>query len=700
MKTAIIILNWNGCDLLTSCLQSLMQVRGEYFVVVADNASSDDSINRAASWIQSKGIEYRIVEEGCENNILVNNHEVVLYSLKCNYGFAKGNNMAVALAMQSSPERILLLNNDTEVEPCFLSQLENFSEQHPEYKALTPLIHFFYDKNRIWNAGGRLFAGFRKYFYANRKREEIKETGRIDISFVTGCALYFTPDLLDEDKKIFTERFFFGEEDFEFSLRMKKAKVKMACVLDSVIYHKVGSSISNKAVAGKLYIHYLNRFIDIRLNYSSCFYSLWSQMYKPYIKRTLKKKGVYSLYINDFIRRLYSDALHKDCVTAEDFSRALSLTWSGRSNNEKRILVLSDANNVHTKRWVVAMMERGYKVMLFSFNNKGLEYYAAHENIECYALDILSSLKKLRTNGAFEKIRYLKALPDLRRCIKEFRPDLLHAHYASSYALLGAMSKFHPYIISMWGSDIYSFPNVSPLHRAILKYNLSKGDRLLSTSYCMRDEAHKYTDKKIDITPFGIDVAIKDVLPRKDVGDKLLIGTVKALDNIYGIDLLIKAFAIVKNRFVDRKIELHIAGDGKEREQLQDLAYRLGVSDSTVFLGRIPNSEVPEFLSRINIFVALSRKESFGVAALEAMACGVPVVASDVPGFREVLPDGQAGFLVPSENVEAAADKIICLLNNSDMAHEMGHNGMLHVAKNYSWKESVKIMMDIYNDTI
>ena len=700
MKTAIIILNWNGCDLLTSCLQSLMQVRGEYFVVVADNASSDDSINRAASWIQSKGIEYRIVEEGCENNILVNNHEVVLYSLKCNYGFAKGNNMAVALAMQSSPERILLLNNDTEVEPCFLSQLENFSEQHPEYKALTPLIHLFYDKNRIWNAGGRLFAGFRKYFYANRKREEIKETGHIDISFVTGCALYFTPDLLDEDKKIFTERFFFGEEDFEFSLRMKKAKVKMACVLDSVIYHKVGSSISNKAVAGKLYIHYLNRFIDIRIHYGKIFYNVWSCFYKPLIRRTLRKQECPNWLIENFITRLYKNAECKNQVTATDFKKSLEGGWSGVTGRPLRLFMLADTSSDHTKRWVSATATRGVEIFLFSFNNRDASFYEHLPNVIYHTFGIFSTLKDQRRNGAFEKLRYLKTLSVLKRCIKEFNPDMIHAHYASSYALLGALSGFHPFVVSMWGSDIYFFPKVSLLHKAVLKYNFRKADRLLSTSECMANEASNYTKKDINVTPFGVDTDLFRPIVGNKPDDEFVIATVKTLATVYGIDTLIEAFAIVKQQMPSMKLRLIIAGEGKEKANLKNLSMKLGVADYVDFLGKIPNSDVPQLYANVDVYVSLSRKESFGVAAIEAMACEVPVVVSDADGFKEVVRDATCGFIVPMNDAAKAAEKIMFLLQNRDFAKEMGVTAREFVVKNYSWTASVDKMMSIYKEMI
>ena len=236
-----------------------------------------------------------------------------------NYGFAKGNNKGLEVASRISPDSYLLLNNDTEVLPDFLVRLQDFSARHPKYRVLTPKINFYYDKQKIWNCGGKLFFGFRKYFYAGCPDSAVKEKGHIDISFVTGCALFFYPELLDEQGHLLTERFFFGEEDFEFSMRMQKDNVHMACVLDSLIYHKVGASGDKMYRSGKVYLHYLNRFIDIRIQKSSIFYTFWKMLNLPLCLRHFYMVSHSLGFACRMMRRLFVDARDKDGVTREDF---------------------------------------------------------------------------------------------------------------------------------------------------------------------------------------------------------------------------------------------------------------------------------------------------------------------------------------------------------------------------------------------
>ena len=156
--TAIIILNWNNANDTIHCLGSLTKAAGEFCVYVVDNGSTDDSLQRINEWV--------------ENNRSI---KVLVIPLDKNYGFAIGNNKGIAIASGSNPDSYLLLNNDTEVCPDFLVSLDDFAKKHPQYKVLTPLIHLFNDKEKIWNAGGRIKWGFRKYYYAGQKREDIKE---------------------------------------------------------------------------------------------------------------------------------------------------------------------------------------------------------------------------------------------------------------------------------------------------------------------------------------------------------------------------------------------------------------------------------------------------------------------------------------------------------------------------------------------
>ena len=326
IKTVIVILNWNGWKDTLECLDSLYKTLGTDFLpVVADNGSGDDSILKIKEWLAANNINSLYVNEGeLLNEQSVSPKSCIVYSLNENYGFAKGNNKALEFAACFNPTYFLLLNNDTLVTPDFLIRLESFMLSNDEYKALTPLIRLYPDTDKIWNCGGKLKAGFRKYFYADQPISSVAETSHIDITFITGCALFIDAKLI-EGQKLFTERFFFGEEDFDFSLRMKKANNKMACLIDSQIYHKVSSSNASAKFLNKTYVYYLNRFIDVRLHYGIFMYCAWLLIYLPYIALLLLKLDTKAGEVLRFVSRLFADSIRLNGVPKTEFNRIMNL---------------------------------------------------------------------------------------------------------------------------------------------------------------------------------------------------------------------------------------------------------------------------------------------------------------------------------------------------------------------------------------
>lgn len=325
--TGIIVLNWNGWKDTIACLKSLYSLQEtNFFVIVVDNGSSDNSIEEIDNFLKvnRKAEFYKVNEVSGNLDITgadygkITNKTTFLYCLKQNYGFAKGNNIGIEFAKLLHPEFILLLNNDTEVEPDFLSKLISFSKSYPKYVALCPKICFFYDKNLIWNCGGKIWWGFRKYYYARSKEDSIKEKEYLEISFVTGCALFFRTSMV-ENSKLLTERFFHGEEDFELSYRYKKLGYKMACVLGSKIYHKVGSSTKSLNSIGKIYAHYLNRFINMRLHMNKVSYICWKGVSFIHIYRLLKHRNISNEEIIKFIKKLNIESKQLNEVTQQKF---------------------------------------------------------------------------------------------------------------------------------------------------------------------------------------------------------------------------------------------------------------------------------------------------------------------------------------------------------------------------------------------
>ena len=366
-----------------------------------------------------------------------------------------------------------------------------------------------------------------------------------------------------------------------------------------------------------------------------------------------------------------------------------------------KLFIMSDAGNVHTQRWVTSLAARGAEIMLFSLSDAGMNFYEGIPNVKCLSFSYNTLTKQQCGGNSFSKLKYLNTVSFIKKAIKSFAPDIIHAHFASSYGLLGALAGKHPYVVSVWGSDVYYFPRISPIHKMILKYNLAKADVVLSTSNVMAAETKLYTSKEPEITPFGVDVEkFCPIGAGKSDSDELVIGTVQALREVYGIDVLIRAFSRVKSALQGRRVKLIIAGEGSELKNLEALCEELDVRQEVEFVGRIPNASVPEFISRMNVFVALSQSESFGVAAIEAMACEVPVVVSDADGFCEVVPDGVTGYVVPRGDDAAAAEKILHLLLNPQFAAEMGRSARKHVVENYSWGASVDKMMSVYDNIL
>lgn len=351
----------------------------------------------------------------------------------------------------------------------------------------------------------------------------------------------------------------------------------------------------------------------------------------------------------------------------------------------KRILLLADVNSVHTMRWAGGVASLGYEVAIFSLSSATHQWFVT-DNIRYFHADEVS---------VRSKAGYLFHLRRLKEVIKEFQPAIIHAYYSSSYGLLGALTGFHPFIITAYGSDVLSFPKRSPVHKAILKFNLSRADLILATGKYLEESVKRYTKTEVRIVPFGVDTSFfsPNKIRRKT---RITIGVIKSLEYIYGIDLLIRAFRSVQERFPDKNLRLFIGGDGSLRYQLGELVSECGLSKKVKFAGKIPVGDIPLAHNKIDIFVNPSRMESFGVSVLEASACGVPVVVSRTGGLTEVVKENITGLTVEPGNIEQLAEAISFFVTDEEERQRFGKNGRDFVVDNFDWNKSLLLIDDIY----
>lgn len=357
----------------------------------------------------------------------------------------------------------------------------------------------------------------------------------------------------------------------------------------------------------------------------------------------------------------------------------------------QKIAFLAPANSIHTIRWVNALVERGYDMTLFSLHHRSdrfpLSPHARVELLPCIApWGYVLNRKALRTGLA------------------NLRPDLLHVHYASGYGLLARLADYSPSLLSVWGSDVFEFPYKSVINKKLLKKNLKAPAGLTATSIALQRQVADLCGRSSAVVPFGVDTNM--FVPsgtRDNAPGPLTVGIVKTMAHLYGIDVLLKAFALAFNRLQSQHsalqggLRLLIAGTGKQAAEYRALAAALGIEAVTSFVGEVPHADVPQFLNQLDIFVAPSRQESFGVSVLEASAAGLPVIVSDAGGLPEVVRHEQTGLIVPVGNVEATSAAIIRLLTDSELRRQFGEAGRKFVLQNYSWKKSVDLMEEVYS---
>jgi glycosyltransferase involved in cell wall biosynthesis len=353
-----------------------------------------------------------------------------------------------------------------------------------------------------------------------------------------------------------------------------------------------------------------------------------------------------------------------------------------------RICYLSDAASQHTIKWAQYFSAHHHNVQIISFRQ------SEEPQVQQWTQVISPRWQS--------KLDIFFSAPRVRRLIENFKPDIVHAHYASSYGTLGRLCRFHPFLLSVWGSDVYDFPRRSWLHRKLLQANLAAADHLCSSSKNMAAETQRYWPKPVSITPFGVDCDLfRPSFVPTNSENEFVIGTIKALEPPYGIDYLLRAFALLTRKYAGRKkLRLAIAGDGSLRKSLERLAADLGIRNDVSFLGHIAHSQVPQLLNTFSVFCALSLSESFGVAILEASACQLPVVVTNIGGLPEVVRDNLTGFIVSAHNAQAAADAVAKLIEDSSLRCNFGEAGRKFVLENFEWSENAKRMENVYESLL
>ncbi|MEL6812309.1 MAG: N-acetyl-alpha-D-glucosaminyl L-malate synthase BshA [Bacteroidota bacterium] len=318
----------------------------------------------------------------------------------------------------------------------------------------------------------------------------------------------------------------------------------------------------------------------------------------------------------------------------------------------------------------IALAERGHEVHFIT--------YKQPVRLELLSRNIRFHEVSVPDYPLFQYQPYELALSSkLVDMVKLYKIDLLHVHYAIPHAYAGYMAKKMlesegisiPMVTTLHGTDITLVGN-HPYYKPAVTFSINKSDVVTSVSQSLKDDTLRLFDitNDIHVVPNFIDLAKfsntftdcqRDMMAEKH---ERIITHISNLRPVKRILDIVEIFDRVQKEIPAKLI---LVGDGPEKKKAKELSRVKGISEKVIFLGN--SSEIDKILCFSDIFLLPSEKESFGLAALEAMASGVPVISSNTGGLPEVNEDGVSGYLSDIGDVDDMAQKAISILRNDEI---------------------------------
>lgn len=327
-------------------------------------------------------------------------------------------------------------------------------------------------------------------------------------------------------------------------------------------------------------------------------------------------------------------------------------------------------------------------------------------------------------------------LPEFVEGIKAFavekglRYDLIHSHYWMSGLAAEALS-------DAWGGTpiLHMFHTLGEMKNRVARSDeeregayrldgerrvLARADRILAATPAEQAQLewlYGAEARKVTVIPPGVDTCHFYPIPPDEAcqyvgvpAERCLLLYVGRIEPLKGVETLIRAMALLRERRACPMQAASLAiigGDpdaapeamNAEMQRLRALCVKLGMEDVVLFLGKRSQDSLPYYYSAAEVVVMPSHYESFGMVALEAMACGVPVVASQVGGLAFLVQDGVTGYTVPDGDPQALSDSLALLLGDDELRRTLGRNAAKY-ARGYAWEKIAKQIVGVYEELV
>ena len=297
------------------------------------------------------------------------------------------------------------------------------------------------------------------------------------------------------------------------------------------------------------------------------------------------------------------------------------------------------------------------------------------------------------------KWKYPVSMLRARRLIKRLKPDIVHAHYATSGGLTGLVCGFHPLVVTVHGSDLTTGIK-SRIWRPLLKLIFEHSDCVNTVSKDLRDMVSSLciSPDKIQTFTLGIDTEKFSFVKQPIINQsrRLRLVCTRRLEPVFDHRTIIRALGLLKKRGI--KFQMTFVGDGSLLGELKQQVRDSGLDDSVNFTGRVHNNNLPKVLREHNVYLSASLWDGTSLSLLEAMATGLFPIVSDIKANSAWLRPGVDGFLHKVSDAEDLANCIIKLLSEPEIAAKAAQHNVERVVEKGDRNKNMKRLESIYKE--
>ena len=367
-----------------------------------------------------------------------------------------------------------------------------------------------------------------------------------------------------------------------------------------------------------------------------------------------------------------------------------------------RICYVSSTLSNHDKRFLEKFVEKRYEVHVVSFTNVRI---GDMDGITFHSFPIEFGEESLTLTGGVKLVPdMIRAATFLRKVLKEIKPDVLHAGFVQKDGFPSALTGYHPFLLMPWGSDILVHPKKSFLIKMLTKFTLRRADMITCDAEFVKREIIRisgYPEDKIVVFPWGIDLNKfhpgeegSDIRKRLAWEDKKILIMTRPFKPVYGIEYFLNSLTkVVKDV---PSVRILLCGDGPLKDKFVEFVRKHSLDDYVFFAGLIPNEELPKYYNAADVYVSTSLSDGTSLSLLEAMACGLPTVVTDVPANLEWIVDGENGFVVPRRDSKILAEKLVQLLQDETRQKAFRNKNIKIAKERADWDKNFEKLVGVY----